>query len=236
MYKVVLCEDEEFFSNEQERICREIFERHGIEYHINVFPNGKAFFSAFPKHENLFDLILLDIVMDGMNGIEIARKIRETDKNVVIIFITSNQDYALQGYEVNAFHYLIKPIDVFVLENLILTAYNDKFNDRIIIIKMGEQRFRIPLNDIVCLETAGRRVAVTTFDKTVYYSGKLTELLLELPKDRFVRCHQAFAVNVRNIRELNRQDAVAVTGRIIPVSRTYMGDTKNAFLRYLREI
>jgi DNA-binding LytR/AlgR family response regulator len=236
MYKVAICEDEEVFSKEHERICREILEKHGIEYDISVFPNGKAFFSVFPKHENQFDLILLDIVMDGLNGIEIARKIREADKNVVIIFITSNKDYALQGYEVNALNYLMKPIDKSVLEKMIIQAYNEKFSDRVIVIKMGEQHFRIPINDIVYLETSGRRVTVTTFDKTIYYSGKLTDLLLELPKDRFVRCHQAFAVNVNNIRELNRKDAVAITGRIIPVSRTFMNDTKNAFLRYLREM
>jgi DNA-binding LytR/AlgR family response regulator len=85
---------------------------------------------------------------------------------------------------------------------------------------------------VICLETVGRRVAVTLPDKTVEYSGKLSELLEG--KEQLIRCHKAFAVNPRNIRELTRTDAVAANGKVVPVSRTYIKDVQKAFLRQIR--
>ena len=235
MYNIAICEDEEVFAAAHEKMCRDIFDKLNIEHNVTIFRSSEEFLDVCNKQQAQYDLLLLDIMMDSINGVELARKIREVDKNAVIIFMTSSHDYALQGYDVNALHYLLKPIDADVLERLIQVAYNEKFQDNFIVIKMGEQRLRIPVDDIMCLETTGRRVEITLVDKVVYYSGKLSNLLMELPTDRFVRCHQAFAVNIKNIRELNRQEAIAVNGRKIPVSRTYTGDIKKVFMKHIRE-
>ena len=233
LYKVALCEDEEVFAAAHEKACRDIFHKLNIEHELTTFHSGEDFFDVFETRRTRYDLIVLDIMMDGMNGIQLARKIREKDKTVCIIFLTSNRDFALEGYDVNALHYLLKPLDINAFEQLIKTAYKKKFQDNFIVIKTGGLHLRILINDIICLETKGRRVEITLANDTVYYSGKLTDLLSKLPSDRFVRCHQAFAVNVKNIRELGRQDAIAVSGKKIPVSRTFMSDTKKVFMRQL---
>lgn len=235
LYTVAICEDESVFRNSQEKICRAIFEKLNIEYHISLFASGREFYAAFSKGTR-YDLILLDIIMDEINGVELARKIREHDSDAAIIFITSNADFALQGYDVKALHYLMKPVDEAVLERLIALDYRHRFQSHFLVFKSGAQTLRIPVRDVVCLETVGRRVEVTLVNGTHYYSGKLTELLAELPRGSFVRCHQAFAVNIRNIRELARQDAVTVTGKTIPVSRTFMKDVQQAFLRQMQDI
>jgi DNA-binding LytR/AlgR family response regulator len=229
LYRVALCEDEEIFAAAHEEACREILFRLNIEHELTTFRSGEDFFDAFAQYY----LIVRDIMMDGMNGIQLARKIRERDKSVCIIFLTSSRDFALEGYDVNAFHYLLKPLDVSAFEQLVKTAYNEKFQDNFIVIKIGGQHLRIFANDIICMETKGRRVEITLADSVVYYSGKLSDLLLELPSDRFVKCHQAFAVNVKNIRELGRQDAIAINGKKIPVSRTFMASTKKVFVKYI---
>jgi DNA-binding LytR/AlgR family response regulator len=233
VYKIALCENEEVFAAAQQKICRGIFDKMNIEYEIATFQSAEVFLNVFNTGRTRYDLLILDIMMDGMDGMELARKIREADKNATIIFLTSNRDYALQGYDVNALHYLMKPIDAVVLERLIKVAYNEKFADNFLVIKIGTQHLRIPANDIICLEITGRRVEITLLDRTVTYSGKFKDLLAELPKERFVRCHQAFAVNVKNIRELGKQEATAINGKKIPVSRTFMSDTKKVFVRQL---
>jgi len=233
VYKIALCENEEVFAVAQQEICRGIFDKMNIEYEISAFQSAEEFLDVFNIGQARFDLLILDIMMDGMDGMELARKIRESDKNATIIFLTSNRDYALQGYDVNALHYLMKPLDATALERLIKVAYNEKFVENFLVIKMGTQHLRIPADDIICLETTGRRVEITLLDQTVACSGKLSDLLSELPKDRFVRCHQAFALNVKNIRELGKQEATAVNGKKIPVSRTFMSDTKKVFVRQL---
>jgi DNA-binding LytR/AlgR family response regulator len=232
LYTVAICEDEDVFRREQEIICREIFEKLNFEYHISIFDSSTDFWDAFLTGMRC-DLILLDIVMDETNGVELARKIREHDRNVAIVFITSNPGFALQGYDVDALHYLIKPLKSDVLERLIKADYRQRFQCNFLVFKSGTQTLRLPIRDVICLETVGRRVAITLLDKTVEYSGKLSDLLDG--KEQFVRCHKAFAINLRNIRELKRTDAIATNGKPIPVSRTYIKDVQKAFLRQIRD-
>lgn len=233
MYQVAICEDEKIFSKTHEKICHDILTKLDIEFHISVFDNSVDFLKTSPGVK--YNLILLDIIMDGINGVELAKTIRRSDGEATIIFVTSSKEYALQGYDVKALHYLMKPVDVTLLERLIIEDYRHKFQNNYLIIKSGSQNLRIPINDIIALETTGRKVTLTLPDRSIHYSGKLTDLLDELPKDRFVRCHQAYAVNISNIRELARQDAVTVTGKVIPVSRTFMKNVQRAFLRRMQE-
>ena len=235
MYKVALCEDEKIFSDAQEKTCREILDKLHIAYHISLFHNSADFLNAFIEEHRQYDLILLDIVMDGMDGMALARRIRERDREVAVIFITFSPDYALQGYDVNALHYLLKPVDSNVLERLIDSDYHNRFLTHYFVFESDAGKLRTALKDIICLETVGRRVQVTLKNGKATYSGRLAELLEKLPKDKFVRCHQAFAVNIANVREITRQDAIAVNGKAIPVSRTYSKDVQKAFMRQLRE-
>ena len=236
MYQIALCEDEEVFSEAQEKICRKILEKLNIEHRITVFDSGGKFLTAFSKERKRYDLILLDIIMDEMSGMELARTIRESDKETGIIFITSSREHVFEGYDVNALHYLVKPVDEAMLERLIKKAYEDKFQNIFFVLKSGAQNQRILVKDIIALETVGRRVEITLPDRTLHYSGKLTELLDELPKDCFIRCHQAFAVKLSNIRELSRSNAIAVNGKIIPISRAYLKDVQTAFLMNMQEV
>jgi DNA-binding LytR/AlgR family response regulator len=232
LYTVAICEDEIIFRNEQEKICRETLRKLNIEYHITMFETSTDFYAAFSNGAR-YDLILLDIIIDETNGVDLARKIREYDVDAAIIFITSNPDFALQGYDVNALHYLMKPLDGDILERLIESDYRRRFQNNFLVFKSGTQTLRIPIKDVICLETVGRRVEITLPDRTVEYPGKLSELLEG--NEQFVRCHKAFAVNLRNIRELMRTDAIAVNGKTIPVSRTYTSEVQKAFLRQIRD-
>ncbi|MDR1702106.1 MAG: LytTR family DNA-binding domain-containing protein [Sporomusaceae bacterium] len=233
MYQVAICEDEKIFSEMLEKMCRDIFSDLDIEYHLEIFDSGANFLASFKEKQ--YDLILLDIIMPEIKGIDLARQIRTHDHNATIIFITSHQDYALEGYDVNARHYLLKPPDKSVLERLIRTDYYDKFQVRFLIFKSGSQNLRVPLKDIICLETVGRRVAVTLPDRIVYFPGKLSELLAKLPQTEFIRCHQAFAINLANMRELSQQMAIATTGQATPISRAFKKEVQKAFLQSIKE-
>jgi DNA-binding LytR/AlgR family response regulator len=235
MYRVALCEDEEVFSKAQERICSEILEKLNIEYQIAVFDSSAAFWAAFSS-ETQYDFLLLDIVLDETSGVDLARRIREHDSDAAIVFITANPEYALLGYDVNALHYLIKPLDIGILEKLIASDYERRFRSSFLLIKAGTQSLRIPMQDIVSLETAGRRVLITLSNGTAYHSGKLSELMAILPKEHFVRCHIGYAVNLRNIQKLMRTEVITVTGKTIPVSRTYFASVQKAFLKQMWEV
>jgi DNA-binding LytR/AlgR family response regulator len=142
----------------------------------------------------------------------------------------------MQGYEVNALHYLMKPLDRDVLRKLITSDYERRFKHRFLIIKSGTQNLRIPLINIISFEIARRRVLITLVDHTVEYSGKLSELSEYIPSESFIRCHVSFIINLKNIRKLTPTEAIAVNGKIIPVSRAYTKEAQKAFLNQMKEI
>lgn len=236
MYRVALCEDEAHFSMELENMCRSILDHLTIEYEMNLFSSSKDFLRAFSAMGKRFDLMLLDIVMAEPNGMELAHLIRKDDSDGAIIFVTSNPDFALMGYEVQALHYLIKPAKQEILERLITADYCNRFQTNFYVFETGTQKVRVAIQDMISLETVGRKVAVTLHNGIVHYPGKLTELLEQLPKEQFVRCHQAFALNIRNIRELNYNEAITANGKSVPISRTYTKDVQRAFAKHLRDL
>jgi len=233
MFKIALCEDQCIISDAHLDVCQNVLEKLNIEHQISVFSNSADFITAFTARQQRYDMVLLDIVMDGIDGIELAREIRKVDEDAAIIFITSYDKYALQGYDVKALHYLMKPVNPQILENLIKSVYAKKFIVNSLTIKSGDHHIRVPIKEIICMEIEGRRVKLSLTDGIVYYSGKLTDILNELPADLFIRCHQAFAVNIENIREITRRCAIAVNGKEIPVSRTFWNNIKTAFLRQI---
>jgi len=232
LYTIAICDDETVFRSALVKICCDICEKLRIEYSVCGFEAGEEFLSAFTGGVR-YDMLLLDILMDKTNGVELARKVRECDSNTAIIFITSNAEFALQGYEVNALHYLMKPPDETVLERLIASDYQRRFKSNFLVFKSGSQIIRIPIKDIICLETVGRRVEITLLEGMAEYPGKLSELIDH--KEQLIRCHKAFAVNIAEIRELTRSDAVAMNGKLIPVSRTYLKDVQKALLKQIRD-
>jgi len=235
MYRVALCEDEKIYSRAQTKICREILEKLNIEHSISVFENSAEFQTSFSNGER-YDLILLDIVMDGTDGMELAREIRGHDSEAAIVFITANPEFALQGYDVNALHYLMKPLSKDMLSKLIASDYERRFQCNYFIVKSGAQKLRIPTREIICFETVDRRVIITLKDGTVDYSGKLSEIAEGLPGEMFVRCHIGYIVNLKNIKTLTRTEAIAANGKIIPVSRSYCATIQKAFLKQMWEV
>ncbi|MCL2030154.1 MAG: LytTR family DNA-binding domain-containing protein [Oscillospiraceae bacterium] len=232
MYRVAICEDEPVFAEEHERLCRSALDRLDIEHQIFRYENAARLLRDFSEGRR-YDLFLLDILMDETDGVELAARIREQDAAAAIIFITSTPGYALRGYDVGALHYLMKPLDGGALERLIASDRQRRFRSPRFVFKSGRQSLNIPMDEIVCLETVGKRVAITLLGETLDCPGGLLELLKG--RRQLVRCHKSFAVNMRNIRELTRTEALAVNGRTIPVSRTYFKDVQKAFLRQMGE-
>jgi DNA-binding LytR/AlgR family response regulator len=230
VFQVALCEDEKIFAETHEEICRDILGRMNIEFNVTVFGSGGEFLADFADNGHRYNLILLDIVMDGLNGMETAKRIRAADKDVDIVFITSSPDYVFSGYDVRALHYLIKPVDAGILERLIKSVYEEKYRSHYFLLKSGAQNLRIAVKDVISLEAFGRKVEITTADGMFQYAGKLTELLGELPDGYFVRCHQSCAVSIGKIREIDRFEAVAVNGKRIPISRQYFKAVQAALL------
>lgn len=200
-----------------------------IEIHTSVFPNGIHFLKAYTP---VWDLILMDIEMPHINGIETARKIRENDSEVLIMFITQMAQYAIDGYSVNAVDYVLKPVNYYAfslklkhIQHLLAGKQTSS-----IIISNQSGKFRIPLNTLLYIEVINHTMHYHTTTDCITSSGtpSLKRLAEDLGEKGFARCHQGYLVNLHYVTQYNKS-SVSVGNHELPLSRTYF----KAFTQHL---
>lgn len=233
MVNIVICENDK---NDQEFVkdkVVEILDDLDIEYEIKVYNSGDDLLEGYDKYT---DIILLDIQMDGLDGMETARKIREFDDNVEIIFITSFVEYALEGYEVNAYRYLLKPVKDENLRTSLINCLNDRnFVKRSIVIKEGDTRIKISLKDIMYIEVQGNDITVHTLKDTYRTKGTMSNFETEINSDMFVRCHKSYLVNLEYIKSIKRYTSILVNDEEVPLSRNKYKEIKDRFFEMIED-
>lgn len=233
MVNIVICENDK---NDQEFVKAkvvEILDDLDIEYEIKVYNSGDDLLEGYDKYT---DIILLDIQMDGLDGMETARKIREFDDNVEIIFITSFVEYALEGYEVNAYRYLLKPVKDENLMTSLINCLNDRnFVKRSIVIKEGDTRIKISLKDIMYIEVQGNDITVHTLKDTYRTKGTMSNFETEINSDMFVRCHKSYLVNLEYIKSIKRYTSILVNDEEVPLSRNKYKEIKDRFFEMIED-
>ncbi|MDL2324241.1 LytTR family DNA-binding domain-containing protein [Ruminococcaceae bacterium OttesenSCG-928-A16] len=230
MYKLAICDDEQAFANNLATQLEEIMPEFGLPYSVSVFTDASLLLEHFKQEKNPFDILLLDILMDKMNGMDLAEEIRELGSPVSIVFTTSSKEYSIKGYTVQAINYLLKPVHLDELRAVIAYDLRENHNSRNLVFKQGRVWRKISSDDIQYLEIKGRKVAVRLLNEFAYYSGKLDELEQQLPPKQFVRCHQSFVLNLKTVQEITRNEALLKDGTSLPISRAYLPQVQQAFL------
>ena len=196
----------------------------------SIFNNGDDLLNA---HHNLpFDIILLDIVMPLANGIEVAREIRQTDKNVKIVFLTSSPEFAVESYTVKANNYLLKPIDAdslyCCLDEFVQLL---SFNMQTITVKGIHSVQKIPLKSIEYLEAQNKHILFTLIDNSVIQTTEplhIHENKLTLA-DGFFKCHRSYIVNINCISTYTSKEITMQSGCRIPISRSCQKEFEAAY-------
>ncbi len=234
--RIAICDDERALST----LLGQLIERWGGIYHhlclVQAFTSGEELLfetaGSYP-----FDLILLDIDLGGGNlsGLELARKIRQTDKRVALAFLTNHPGYVFEGYEVSALRYLMKPVkeeSLFPLLDLALERL-EKGSRYLVVEVDGEQR-RLEEDSILCLEARGHTVLVQTESGPITVKEPLSALFRRLGKN-FVSAHRSFLVNLDRVERVGRTECLLEGGRTVPVSRGAWEKLNQAFLDHYRE-
>lgn len=181
-----------------------------------------------------FDVIFMDIDMEGLDGMGAARQIRKFDSQVMIVFITNMAGYAIEGYSVQALDFLVKPVSAVRMEEELdkILEIARKRNPGKIAVKGEGKLYQIDINDIFYVEMYGRKIRLHRRQGVLEVNGTLRyfeELLSQAP---FFRCHQAFLVNMGYVSFIGKCD-VEVEGDKVPVSRQRKKEFGQAFARYL---
>lgn len=194
------------------------------------FETAGAFFAAFTGQ---FDLVIFDIDMPGMNGVEAARLLRKLDSDVIIMFVTNLPQYALAGYEVDAVDYVLKPVSYgdFCLKLRKTLRYVGR-NRESRLLHTTEGVVSVIPREILYVESELHYLTYHTFDQTYRVRGTLTEAENSLHSPSFARCNNSCLVNLRHVSAILRDD-VQVGTALLKISRSRKKEFLEQFTRYL---
>lgn len=218
MVCIAICDDAKQLVGRMIRAIEKYQDQTGREIKIQKYYSGKSLLADNPVN---IDLIFLDINMPGMNGIETAKKLRENNEKISIIFLTSLIQYAIEGYKVNALNYILKPITYGRLKEELDSwfAKHRQLDEPTIVISNDTGKFRLRLKDIRYIETYNRNLLFHTEKEDIVSYRKLKEFESELKEYGFGRCHSGYLVNFLYIDTIIKLDAKLVTGEDIPISK-----------------
>ena len=185
-------------------------------------------------YQPVYDIILMDIEMPKMDGISAAEKIRELDKDVIIIFITNMAQYALKGYQVRARSYILKPVNYYslALELQEAIATISRKVDDTILLKDDDVLKKISVNDIYYLESQQHYIIVHTKTGNIRIRESMKNMERRLEKSYFQRCNVSYLVNLAHVSSIDR-DIVVVGGERIPMSRQKSKSFVSALTDYI---
>ncbi len=227
--------DDDVTQNEYLRqIVNDWADERRIPVDIRSYTGADAFIFAY--EEETFGLLLLDIEMEGTNGMELAKRLRAKGDRIPIIFITGFADYMSEGYDVEALHYLCKPLDhEKFIEVLDRYADRKKTVENEIIMDTEKGSIHIAESELMYAEAFGRisRVYMRDGAQIDGYIG-IGMLLQKLPAASFIHCHRSYVVNLRYVRAVGRTELTLDNGKKVPVSRRIYGEVSKAFVEYYR--
>lgn len=234
MIKIAICEDEAIHRKILTNYLNKFFKESKFQYEITEFKSGEE---LIENYRDDTDILLLDIIMNNLTGMDVARKIRKFDNKVEIIFVTSIIDYIQEGYEVGAYRYLMKPIDYEELKKHISSCIDKllESNKNYIVFQEENKTHKVLVDEITYVEIVRRNLTIHTIKKNYEIRMTLKKIEEELSKYSFFRCHKSYLINMNHIQSL-KEDSVIVNDDEVPVSRHRMRDFKIKLAEVLGDI
>lgn len=230
MIHIAICED-----NDRDLAhLRSLLCQTKIPCDFTEYTSAEPLLLDLESRQKTFDIFLLDILLPGQNGVEAARHIRELDRKAVLIFLTSSEDFYREAFDIYAFHYLLKPVALATLTE-VLTRAADHIaapEETLHIMSRG-QDIRLRHADISYIDSSNHVLSFHMQDGQEYTSyGRLDEIQTRLASGLFVRCHKSFIINLIHVGRLTRE-GFYIGNTLIPISRTYAASAKESYHRRL---
>lgn len=235
--KIAVCDDDK---NELFQIVSALADyqlQRNIEFSYKPFDNSMELASNLSKER--YDIYLLDVIMPGLNGIELAREIRSFDKAADIIFLTFSPEYAVESYTVKAANYLIKPVrndHLFEALDDIMRSRTEDLNS-CLVLKTGIGIHKVRFSEIIYVEASNRKVIyylnndsqITCVEKF----SSVCDLLLTRPE--FILAHRSFLVNMNYIHRIDTADMCLANGKCIPLAQRRISEIKRLYFAFMMD-
>ena len=203
---------------------------------VHAFERGSDLFGFTQKYGG-FDLVITDVVMPNLSGIELASKLRANNDNCKILFLTTSSEFAVDSYKVKAWYYLLKSEADAELPVLLERVLNDITGERetSLVLKEKGKLTRVPMGSVRFVESVNHTVYFHLHNNgTISCFGTMNDYHEILVSDkRFVKCHKSYIVNMQYVTSITGKDFVLTEGEIVPISRTVYQQIKNEYFDYI---
>ena len=230
-YRVAIVDDSTTDAEFVQRILNSWADLRQANIQAEVFPSAEAFLFRYAEDKD-WDILLLDIEMGNMDGVTLAKKIRQENDSVQMVFITGFADYISEGYEVAALHYLMKPVKqdklFAVLDRAVASLQK---TERVILLPLGGEMLRLPISQVQYVEAFSHTVAIITGTDTIQVKMPISEVE-KLLGEEFIRCHRSYLVGLKHIARLSKTEVILDSGKTLPLSRGAAPLVHKAFISY----
>lgn len=236
MYRIAICDDEPLTAEQNANMTCRILDGWGLcrgaDYEVDVYHNPESLLAQLDGQPEAYQLLLLDIQMDGHNGVELASFLREKRIRASLIYITSYPDCAGDAFHTRALDFLVKPVDEKKLAAALDWDYHENYRPERPLLDTADGA--IPLDDILYLEAAQHKVSVHLNSADRLIPGTLSGLEQKLPANRFCRSHFSFLVNLSHVEKIARNAVLLDNGASLPVSRSAYQPLATKYIAYLK--
>ena len=234
MIRIAICDDEKHMSDHIRSMVSDFFRKKNREISLRMFSSGEELLS----YNGQIDILFLDIQMKDMDGMETARKLRADKFRGFLVFITVLKEMVFQSFEVQAYDYLVKPVDDKQFEKTMERLYASMQNaseDSLLVQKGYEGRI-IREDEIVFCEIIDRKIYLNLASgEVVDYYERIENLETKL-NNRFYRCHRSYLINLKHLKGYKNGTACMDNGKEIPVSRLRSREFSGVVLQYMKNM
>ena len=217
MIRIAICEDNLKHQKSIVDYLEKYQEKNYEDFQIETYIDGIDLVEEFAYQ---YDIIFLDIEMKLMDGIEAAKKVREKDKEVIIIFITNLAKYAIQGYDVEAKGFLLKPVNYIAMEKQLGKCLQEigKKTESYLTVRFAGGMKKIPMFEILYMESEGHYLVIHTTKEAVRILSSIKNMENKVGVYNFCRCNNGTLVNLMKVESVN-QNELYIGGKVLPISR-----------------
>lgn len=200
---------------------------------VEAFKSGESLIFDIEDNPNRFNIIIIDIIMKNINGIETAKILRKYGYNGIIVFLTSSQEFALDSFKVNPLNYILKNDRDNRFDNIFLKAAEEvyKISNKNILVSSKAQSKLFNIDTILYMESLNKKVILYKVSGELETINCVFKDIYEKIKDHgFVRCHKSYIINVRYLSTFNKLECRLQRDVIVPIGRKYSKDFKRMIL------
>jgi len=236
LFRIAICEDEKVVLDFETSLVNKWAAARGCPLELDCYISAENF--LFESEDKApYDVLIFDIQMNNMNGMELAKALRRRGCDAVIIFITGVPDYAIEGYEVGAVRYILKPVKEELLDGLLDSAFEEsqKKAEDFFLLGQGAELEKISFDKIIYIEARGHYVFMKGLDFEREWKAGFSETSAAFDDKGFFCLRRGLLVNLSHVKRITRTDCLLDSGESLPVARGVYKELNEAFIEFFRK-